>query len=346
MSKNQTFKRIRNSAVIKNPLLFEAIGLCPVVAIATSLRLSIFLAVVTAIEMIVCEVLASLLLKNVRRYWRVMLYAIFGVAVIFPIMILVNRFFPDISINFGIYLPLMAVNSLIALHCERVAVKNNVKDSFIDAASASLSYGAVTILVGFLRELFANGSIADISINMPVKFPALATPFGGLLIIGFLAAGLKAFVMAKYPDKSPDRAFDTSEIRRSLRGSLKELMKDDFDPYGEGANETESAFIRVRKERKLKAEETQFNTKEVTDISEASVQTTTEKPERIKKEKKKKEKPSKLKKQTETPRREPRTRNENERTYLDDFSDMLTELEEYKNRTDTETEKTDGGDEE
>lgn len=346
MNKNTTFKRIRNSAVIKNPLLFEAIGLCPVVAIAISLRLSIFLAVVTAVEMIVCEVLASLLLKNVRRYWRVALYAIFGVGIIFPIMIFVNKFFPDISINFGIYLPLMAVNSLIALHCERVAVKNNIKDSFVDAASASLSYGVVAILVGFLRELFANGSIANISINMPVKFSALATPFGGLLIIGFLAAGLKAFVMKKYPAKSPDRAFDTSEIRRSLRGSLKELMKDDFDPYGEGTNETESAFIRVRKERKLKAEETQFNTKEFTDISENKVQTTTEKTEKVKKEKKKKDKPSKLKKQTETPRREPRTRNENERTYLDDFSDMLTELEEYKSRTDTETEKTDGGDEE
>ena len=345
MSKNTTFKRIRNSAVIKNPLLFEAIGLCPVVAIAISLRLSIFLAVVTAVEMIVCEVLASLLLKNVRRYWRVALYAIFGVGIIFPIMIFVNKFFPDISINFGIYLPLMAVNSLIALHCERVAVKNNIKDSFVDAASASLSYGVVAILVGFLRELFANGSIADISINMPVKFSALATPFGGLLIIGFLAAGLKAFVMKKYPDKSPDRAFDTSEIRRSLRGSLKELMKDDFDPYGEGTNETESAFIRVRKERKLKAEETQFNTKEFTDISENEVQTTTEKTEKVKKEKKKKDKPSKLKKQTETPRHEMRTKNENERTYLDDFSDMLTELEEYKSRTDTEAKKTDGGDE-
>lgn len=345
MSKNTTFKRIRNSAVIKNPLLFEAIGLCPVVAIAISLRLSIFLAVVTAIEMIVCEVLASLFLKNVRRYWRVALYTIFGVGIIFPIMIFVNKFFPDISINFGIYLPLMAVNSLIALHCERVAVKNSIKDSFVDAASASLSYGAVTIVVGFLRELFANGSIADISINMPVKFSALATPFGGLLIIGFLAAGLKAFVMKKYPDKSPDRAFDTSEIRRSLRGSLKELMKDDFDPYGEGINETESAFIRVRKERKLKAEKTEFHTKKFTDISETEVQTTVEKTEKVKKEKKKKDKPSKLKKQAEAPRRELRTRNENERTYLDDFSDMLTELEEYKSRTDMETENTDGGDE-
>ena len=338
---NKTFKRIRNSAVIKNPLLFEAIGLCPVVAIATSLRLSIFLAVVTAIEMIVCEILASLLLKNVRRYWRVALYAIFGVGIIFPIMIFVNRFFPDISINFGIYLPLMAVNSLIALHCERVAVKNNTKDSFIDAASASLSYAAVTIIVGFLRELLANGSIGGIDINMPVKFSALATPFGGLLIIGFLAAGLKAFVMAKYPDKSPDRAFDISEIRRSLRGSLKELMKDDFDPYGEGVNETENAFIRVRKERRLKVEETEFQTKEFTQTAESTENVKVEKP---KKEKKKKNKPSKFKKQSETSVRESRVRPENERTYLDDFSDMLTELEEYKSREYTDTTNTDGGD--
>lgn len=348
MSDNsRTFRRIRNSALIKNPLLFEAIGLCPVVAIAHSLKLSVFLAVVTAIELIVCEVLASLLLKHVRRYWRVALYTVFGVGVIFPIMIFTNRFFPDLTINFGIYLPLMAVNSLIALHCERVAVKNTVKDSLIDALSASLSYGAVTIIVGFLRELFANGSIGGISVNMPVTFSALATPFGGFLIIGFAAAGLKAFIMKKYPDKSPDRAFDTSEIRRSLRGSLKELMKDDFDPYGDGVNETESAFIRVRKERKLKAEQTEFNTKEIaTDTETEETVKQKSKKQKVKKEKIKKEKVSKIKKQKETPPREPRIRPENERTYLDDFSDMLSELEDYKSRTETETENTDGGDEE
>ncbi|MBR5190635.1 MAG: hypothetical protein IKW34_01215, partial [Clostridia bacterium] len=60
MSDNsRTFKRIRNSALIKNPLLFEAIGLCPVVAIAHSLKLSVFLAVVTTLELIICEALAS-----------------------------------------------------------------------------------------------------------------------------------------------------------------------------------------------------------------------------------------------------------------------------------------------
>ena len=349
MSDNsRTFKRIRNSALIKNPLLFEAIGLCPVVAIAHSLKLSVFLAVVTTLELIICEALASLLLKNVRRYWRVALYVIFGVGIIFPIMIFTNRFFPDLTINFGIYLPLMAVNSLIALHCERVAVKNTVKASLIDALSASLCYGAVTIIVGFLRELFANGSIGGVNVNMPVTFSVLDTPFGGFLIIGFAAAGLKAFIMKKYPDKSPDRAFDTSEIRRSLRGSLKELMKDDFNPYGDNANETESAFIRVRKERKLKAEQTEFNTKEIT--SEISIEETIkpekQKKEKVKKEKIKKNKPSKVKKQKETPPRASRVRPESEHTYLNDFSDMLSELEDYKNRTETESENTDGGDEE
>ncbi len=338
MSENtRVSKRIRNSAIIDNPLLFEAIGLCPVVAIALTLKLSVFLAVVTAIEMIVCEVLASLLLKNVRRYWRVALYVVFGVAVILPTMILTNRFSPEMSVNFGIYLPLMAVNSLIALHCERVAVKNTVKNSLVDALSASFSYGAVTIFVGFLREILSTGTLGGIDLHVPVKFSALATPFGGLILIGFLAAFLKAFVMKKYPNKSPDRAFDTSEIRRSLRGSLRDLMKDDFDPYGEGSD-TETAFIRVRKERKIKAEETEFNTKEVKIEKE-------EKPkkEKVKKEKKKKEKSSKLAKKVETPRREPRVRPEGERTYLDDFSEMLTELEDYKNRTETTDNTNDDG---
>ena len=316
MSDNSNvFKKITNSAVIKNPLLFEAAGLCPVVAITLSLKLAVFLAVVTAIELIVCELLTSLLLKNVRRHWRVALYVIFGVGVIFPIMIVVNRFFPELSINFGVFLPLMTVNSLIALHCERVAVKNDIKNSFVDAVAASLSYGAVTIITGLIREILANGSIGGISLGLDITFPALLTPFGGLLIIGFLAAAFKAVISKKYPDASPDRAFDTSEVSRSVRGSLRELMKDELDPYSFGV---ETAFTRIRKEKRVEK-----------DI-EKTQEVKTEKPPKEKKEKK--VKPKKEKKVKEAPKREPRVRQSDERTYLDDFSDMLSELEEYKSR--------------
>lgn len=304
--KTPSLKTIRNSALIKNPLLFEAIGLCPVVAIAHSLKLAVFLAVVTAVELIVCEIITSKFLKNVRRYWRVALYTIFGVAVIFPIMYVTNRLFPNMSANFGIYLPLMAVNSLIALHCERVAVKNDVKTSFIDAVSASLSYGVVAIVVGFLRELFANGTIWGYNLNLPIKLPAFLMPFGGLILMGFLAAGLKAFIGAKYPEANPNKAFDTSEIRRSLRDNFANLMKDDFNPYGDTAEEENLPKVKSKKAKKDKKNRNK-NIEETKPEAEASVS-------------------------------EENLQEEN-RTYLDDFSEMLSDLEEYKSKKKDKTEK-------
>ena len=307
-NKTSTFKTIRNSALVKNPLLFEAIGLCPVVAIAHSLKLAVFLAVVTAVELIVCEFLASKFLKNVRRYWRVALYVIFGVAIIFPTMYMTNKVFPNVSANFGVYLPLMAVNSLIALHCERVAVKNDVKTSLIDAVSSSLSYGVVAIIVGLLRELLGNGTIWDHSLNIPFRLPAFLIPFSGMLLMGFLAAGLKAFINAKYPEANPNKAFDTSEIRRSLRDNFINLMKDDFNPYGDT---TEEDNVKIYKSK--------------------------DKPEKTKKEKKSKlirEKKSEdiVNPEIETPVNEIQIPGDNDKTYMDEFSDILSDLEEYKSK--------------
>ncbi len=325
--KNSVLKRIRNSALIKNPLLFEAVGLCPVVAIAHSLKPAVFLAVVTAAEMIICEVLASLLLKNVRRYWRVALYTLFGVIIIFPIMHLTGRLFSGISANFGVYLPLMAVNSLIALHCERVAVKNDVKNSFIDAVSASLSYGVVTIVVGFLRELLGNGSIWGISLNSPIKIPAFLMPFGGLIILGFLAAGLKAFVTAKYPEANPNKAFDTSEIRRSLRGRFADLMNDEFNPYGDNIDDdTPSRLTAKGKKQKAKSKDKTKNVQKETPAQKII--------------KDRKEKAEMLLKTEQATENTAATQQKSE-NYLDDFSEMLTELE---NRTNSD--KNSGGDEE
>ncbi len=301
--RTKILKTIRNSAIIKNPLLFEAIGLCPVVALATSLKLALFLACITLVQMVVCEILASLLLKNVKRYWRVMLYVIFSVIIVFPTMYVIVRFFPNIAVNFGIFLPLMAVNSLIALHCERVAVKSDVKKSFIDAVSASLSYGVVTLILGTLREILANGTIWDIPLNLPVKIPALITPFGGLLIIGFLAAALKAFINTKYPDASPEKSFDLSEIRRTQYGSIQDLMMEEFNPYGESEDDVFSVREHKKKLRKTKLQ-TLEETKPSTDISDRTIPA-----------------------------------EEKERTYLDDFSEILSDLE-SKNSIDDN----DGGD--
>lgn len=326
----KNFRMIRTSAVIRNPLLLEAVGLCPVVAIATTLKSAVFLALVTAIELIICEVLASRFLKNVKRYIRVAIYFFVGMVIVYPIMYLVTRFIPSLSLEFGIFLPLMAVNSLLALHCERVAVKRTVKDSFLDAISVSVSYGAVAVVAGFLREILGNGTLGGAQLHLPVTFYAMLTPFGGLLILGFSAAVLKWYIYKKYPQSSPDRAFNTSEVRQSLKGSLRELMNDDFNPYDEGGEGSSSSFDAdsVRSVRKTAEEKPK---KEKSAVKKSRT------------DKKNKEKLKKDKAKAQENKTVSRTYSqEQERTYLDDFSDMLTDLENYKQKEQSNGEEGEG----
>lgn len=330
----KNLRMIRTSAVIRNPLLLEAVGLCPVVAIASTLKSALFLALVTALELILCEVIASKFLKNIRRYVRVPLYFLIGTVIVYPIIYLVRRFVPSISLEFGVFLPLMAVNSLLALHCERVAVKRTVKDSFLDSVSVAVSYGAVTVAVGFLREILGSGTLSGADLHLPVIFSVMLTPFGGLVILGFLAAILKYYIYKKYPHSSPDRAFNTSEVRQSLRGSLRELMNDDFNPYDEGEEGTASndADALIRYERKKSAEPKKPKQEKTKKEKSKHKKIKPEKNNRNKAEMQKK-------KDIHAPLNEMQTQ---DRTYLDDFSDMLTDLENYKQKGQNSDEK--GGD--
>ena len=42
-------------------------------------------------------------------------------------------------------------------------------------------------------------------VNLPVTFKGMALPFGCLILLGFMAAGLKAFVSRRYPEFAQDR---------------------------------------------------------------------------------------------------------------------------------------------
>ena len=75
--KKKSVSVIRSSAIIKNPVLFEAIGIAPVVAMAVSLKSAIILSFVSLVELLLIECLACLLMKKLKGSVRKMIYAIF-----------------------------------------------------------------------------------------------------------------------------------------------------------------------------------------------------------------------------------------------------------------------------
>lgn len=326
---------IRNSALIQNPVLFEAIGIAPIAAIAVSLKTAIILAVASCLELVIIELFSCLALKKVKSYFRMPVYAALGMLINLPVFMFFAKFTPNEALNVGIFLPLLAVNSLIALHCERFAVKNKMKDTFVDAISAAAGYAFVLLLVGTAREILGSGTIYSIDLHLPVQLSGLLMPFGGLLLVGFLAAAVKALIAKRYPEEDPEKAFSLQEISESHVGSFRTLAQSDFNPYGDTEDEDSPRVKREKKEKPVKEKHGKKKTKQ----------------EKIKKEKPKKSgKVSKQKAKPDlataempqsvptaapvakTEERPVRRARQEDDDYLLEFDEMLSELDSYKKK--------------
>ena len=326
---------IRNSALIQNPVLFEAIGIAPIAAIAVSLKTAIILAVASCLELVIIELFSCLALKKVKSYFRMPVYAALGMLINLPVFMFFAKFTPNEALNVGIFLPLLAVNSLIALHCERFAVKNKMKDTFVDAISAAAGYAFVLLLVGTAREILGSGTIYSIDLHLPVQLSGLLMPFGGLLLAGFLAAAVKALIAKRYPEEDPEKAFSLQEISESHVGSFRTLAQSEFNPYGDTEDEDAPRVKREKKEKPVKEKHGKKKTKQE--------KIKKEKPKKSGKVSKQKAKPdivaaempqsvpaaSPAAKTEERPVRRARQEDDD---YLLEFDEMLSELDSYKKK--------------
>lgn len=215
---NLSFKNIFiKGAVIFNPVLIQFAGLCPVIAASASLKSALILSSVLCADLIICCLAASALLKKVPRWVRMPIYLLIGLALICPVLYYVeNLLLEDLSLAMKIYVPLIAVNSVTAVHCEQFAVKNDVKAAFYDAAAVGLGSAAVFIICGIVRELLGSGTVAGVPVSIPVTLKGAAMPFGCLILLGFLSAGLRAFTKKYYPE------YFVTEPKKSTEKPVKE----------------------------------------------------------------------------------------------------------------------------
>ena len=198
------------SAVLSNPVLVQMVGLCPAVAATTNVRSAVLISAALCLDLIVTCVLASALMKRIPRAVRVALYLGVGLALICPLLYFIETHtLMNLGLGTKVYLPLLAVNAVTALHCEKVAVKNPVRVAFSDAAAVGLGASIIFLVVGTLREVIGSGSFAGMDLDLPLTLKGLSLPFGCFIIFGFLSAGLQAIspylrqAQTKEPDARP-----------------------------------------------------------------------------------------------------------------------------------------------
>lgn len=182
-------------AITENPVLFQCVGLCSIIAGTSTLKDSLFIAVLIAADLIITCTLASALFKRMPRYVRIALYLVIGLAIIYPVLWYIeNRTLIEVTLGMRIIIPLIAVNSVTAVHCETYSVKHSVGSAFADALSASFGTAIVAIICGIIREIIGKGSIGGYALDMKFTMSTMSMPFGCLVLLGFLAAIIKALV--------------------------------------------------------------------------------------------------------------------------------------------------------
>ncbi len=236
--KTPSFKDVFiKGAVIYNPVLIQLVGLCPVVAASSTLKGAFMLSLAMCAELIVTCVIASAFFKKIPRWVRMALYLIIGLALICPALWYIEtQTLINLSLGMKIYIPLIAINSVTAVHCEQVAVKSSVKLAFYDAAAVGIGASAVFILAGILRELIGSASLGGIKLDLPIAFKGMLLPFGCLVILGFLAAGLKSFLAWAYPESESDPV----ERQKKDSGSQEDVTEVEiFDEFWNVTEEPE-----------------------------------------------------------------------------------------------------------
>ncbi len=203
---------------VHNPVLTQSIGICTIVAICFTLKISLIVSITLTFILLINEIMASLILKKLSRWMRIICYMLLSTLLLIPIMLILDKNYSQLNASMGIYLPLLAVNSLIVIRCEKYAVKNNLKLSVFDALSAGLGYGVTAIIIGGIREIAAFGTLMGKTVTELPGYSGMALPFGGLIVLGFTAAFHKWFVKKYFSDQPTNTfplrtAFETPLIR-------------------------------------------------------------------------------------------------------------------------------------
>lgn len=187
LSKPELFER---GFFSRNPILVRATGLCPLIAIAINAKNALAVAVISGFLLLVNEILASLFIKKFTKWARLPLYFLISGALLIGIHLFLDKFSPNIVPSLGVYLMLLASNSIIVFRCENCAIHSKLSTSIADALANAGGYAVVLIGIGMLREAIGQSSIFGIYIDAFPQASGASMPFFGFIALGFFAAAM------------------------------------------------------------------------------------------------------------------------------------------------------------
>lgn len=183
------FHCIFNGIFSENPILVLMIGMCPTLAVTTSVSNAIGMGLSTTAVLIASNTIISMVRKIIPDRLRIPIYIVIVASFVTIIEFIIKAYFPVLNESLGIYIPLIVVNCIIFGRAEAFAGKNNVINSIGDGIGMGLGFTFGIIIISFVRELIGSGAIYGREvISESFRVSLFVLPPGAFLVLAFLTA--------------------------------------------------------------------------------------------------------------------------------------------------------------
>ena len=216
----KTKELLFDPVINNNPIALQVLGICSALAVTSSMSV----ALVMSLAVIAVTAFSSMFVAMIRSQIPSSIRIIVQMTIIASLVIVVDQilkaFAYEISKQLSVFVGLIITNCIVMGRAEAFAMKNGPIDSFLDGIGNGLGYGAILMVVGFIRELFGSGSVFGIEVLSKVTDGGwyytnglMLLPPSAFFIIGFLIWGVRAWKTAQV---------EKDELKITANSKLKE----------------------------------------------------------------------------------------------------------------------------
>ncbi|MDF5426000.1 electron transport complex subunit E, partial [Vibrio parahaemolyticus] len=144
-----------------NPALVQLLGLCPLLAVSSTITNALGLGIATLLVLVGSNVTVSLIRNYVPKEIRIPVFVMIIASLVTCVQLLMNAYAYGLYLSLGIFIPLIVTNCIIIGRAEAYASKNDVAPAALDGLWMGLGMTSVLVVLGAMRELIGNGTLFD-----------------------------------------------------------------------------------------------------------------------------------------------------------------------------------------
>ena len=150
---------VNNGLWKQNPGVVQLLGLCPTLAMTTSMVNGFSLGLATAFVMCLSNASVSPVRRFIPKEIRNPVFILIIAALVTIIDLSMNAYVHPLHVVLGIFIPLIVTNCIVLARVESFAAKNPTLPSALDGFMMGFGLACVLALLGGIREVIGKGTL-------------------------------------------------------------------------------------------------------------------------------------------------------------------------------------------